>query len=78
VDSAVLAILWGLLINSAENKYTLLRYNAIVLCLVSLNMPFDTNFTPATRKDQARISLTINIDKSTSLVYNLELTVNKL
>lgn len=73
MDKAVSALLLGILVNCAGNKCSLLKYNALISCLTKLNIPFDANFTPSTRKEAGHISITINISPAASLVYSWEL-----
>ena len=58
------------LLNGEAVSYA--KYSALTTMMINNNMPFDVSFSPQTRRHSAGIQLTIYINPSSTLVFNID------
>jgi len=74
MDNIILGLMsCDLMKQVTQGQCSMVQFHALTAMLIARNIPFDTVFTPATRRDAAGISLTIYINPVTTLVYNIAL-----
>lgn len=75
IDTQIAALLSGTLLQKVLNNIPLSNFdfNVLVAGLTAQNIPFDTSFSPGTRKAAASIQFTIHINPSASFVFVISL-----